>query len=137
MDKCLICGDQGNSYPLDCHHIKFQKFFNEYDINKNKLSNLVVLCKKHHDQLHNYDLNINGYKDTIKGKILDYHITNKDNQDDTNDKKRKKYSEKEQELIKELSKKFGTSKNLMNELKNNHNISMSPSTLKKILDNLY
>ena len=137
MDKCLICGDQGNSYPLDCHHIKFQKFFNEYDINKNKLSNLVVLCKKHHDQLHNSDLNINGYKDTIKGKILDYHITNKDNQDDKDNKKRKKYSEKEQELIKELSKKFGTSKNLIIELKNNHNITMSPSTLKKILDNLY
>ena len=124
MESCIICGDTGITYPLDCHHIKYQKFFDEHDINRNKLSNLVVLCKKHHDQLHNNELVINGYKDTIKGKILDYS-------------KNKKYTMEDCNLIKELSKKFKNINHLILELKNNNNITISPKTLKKILDDCY
>ena len=132
MDKCMICGINGDSYPLDCHHIKFQKFFNDHDINKNKLSNLVILCKKHHDQLHNEDLNIVGYIDTAKGKILDYNINAK-----VDEKKKKKYSCENINVIKDLNKKFTNQKHLIMELKNNHNITISLITLKKILEDTY
>lgn len=132
MDKCMICGDSGISSPLDCHHIKYQKFFTDYDINKNKLSNLVVLCKKHHDQLHNDDLNIIGYKDTIKGKILDYNLDDK-----IEEKRKKKYGEKDIQLIKDLNKNFANVKHLIMELKNNHNINITHGTIKKILENVY
>lgn len=133
MDKCMICGDNGNSYPLDCHHIKYQKFFNQYDIHKNKLSNLVVLCKVHHDQLHNENLNIVGYKDTLKGKILDYSVSS----EKSNEKRAKKYSKENIELIKDISKKFSTDKHIIMQLKNNYNISIGNKTLSKILNDMY
>lgn len=133
MDNCMICGDNGNSYPLDCHHIKYQKFFNQYNIHKNKLSNLVVLCKVHHDQLHNENLNIIGYKDTLKGKILDYSVSS----EKSNEKRAKKYSTENIELIKDISKKFNTDKHIIMELKNNYNITISNKTLSKILNNTY
>jgi hypothetical protein len=70
MDECSICGDNGTVYPLDTHHIKEQNTFDNNDIHKDKLSNLVVLCKKHHDEVHYGDLEIIGYKDTITGISL-------------------------------------------------------------------
>lgn len=72
IDKCIICGENGNEYSLDTHHIHFQQFFDKYDIKKNKLCNLVILCKKHHHEVHNNNLHIDGYVNSIKGKILDY-----------------------------------------------------------------
>ena len=134
MDNCVICGDNGITYPLDTHHIKFQKFFNKYDFNKNKLSNLVILCKKHHDEVHNNCMNINGYIDTLNGKILDYDNNNYDNNDKKN---KKKYKEKDIELIKNLNNNFKDNKNLIIELKNNYNIIISNKILKKILDETY
>ena len=79
MDKCSLCDDNGSVYPLDTHHIKEQNTFDEHDIHKDKLSNLVVLCKKHHDEVHYGNLKIFGYKETINGKELDYiYDTNND-----------------------------------------------------------
>jgi DNA mismatch repair protein MutS len=72
MDECSICGINGSVYPLDTHHIKEQHTFTNDDIHKNKLSNLVVLCKKHHDEVHYGNLDIIGYRDTITGKELEY-----------------------------------------------------------------
>ena len=65
VDKCSICGVTGSSYPLDTHHIKEQHTFDEtihHDFHKNKLANLVVLCKEHHDAVHHGNLEIVGYK---------------------------------------------------------------------------
>jgi len=131
MDKCTICGDNGSTIPLDSHHIKYQKFFNEFDFNKNKLSNLVVLCKEHHDQLHHDNLDIKGYKDTIKGKILDYNIS------ESTDKKRKKYNDVDIALIKKLNDNFTNKNHLITELKNNHKINISVKTINKILSDEY
>jgi DNA mismatch repair protein MutS len=105
MDQCSICGDNGTVYPLDTHHIKEQNTFDNDDIHKDKLSNLVVLCKKHHDEVHYGDLEIIGYKDTITGKELEYKYMNLlKNNDDISDitensnsitskKSKKKYNE--------------------------------------------
>ena len=133
MNKCVICGVDGSEYPLDCHHIKFQQFFNKYDFNKNKLSNLVVLCKTHHNEVHHDNLIINGYTDTIKGKVLDYEVSNEKELN-----KRKKYGEKDILLINDLAKKFNNhNKNIINELKNNYEINISNKTLTTILKGDY
>jgi DNA mismatch repair protein MutS len=133
INKCVICGNDGSEYPLDTHHIKFQKFFNKYDFHKNKLSNLVVLCKDHHNEVHNDNLIINGYVDSIKGKILDYEINS-----EKEVIKRKKYNEKDILLMKDLALKFNNNnKNIINELKNNYEINISSKTLNLILKDEY
>jgi len=77
MDKCMICNQKKK---LETHHIEFQKncdingFINNPKLNhihKNHESNLIVLCSKCHDNIHNNSLIIHGYNESIKGKILD------------------------------------------------------------------
>ena len=95
VDKCMICGDNGLTYPLDTHHIIEQKIFdknnNSESFHKNKLSNLVVLCKTHHDSVHHGNLIINGYKDTTNGLLLDFNDKNilKDSDEDIKKSKKK------------------------------------------------
>lgn len=57
MDKCQIdgCNETKN---LHTHHIKHQEDANEFGLNdgyirKNQKSNLMVLCEKHHQEIHN------------------------------------------------------------------------------------
>jgi DNA mismatch repair protein MutS len=132
IDCCSICGN--NNTILDTHHIKEQNTFDKDDFNKDKISNIVVLCKKHHDEVHHGKLIINGYKNTIDGNILDYTY------DSLKNNSKKKYSEKEIKIIQELAKKFEDYKNMKNiliiELKK-HNIIISKNTLTKILKNIY
>jgi len=81
MDKCQICNyvpsSFNNEIPLETHHIIFQKDCNDdgYIINdirhKNHKSNLVCICSKCHDNIHNGKIKVNGYKDTVNGKILE------------------------------------------------------------------
>ena len=78
QDKCEVCGDNG----IDTHHIIFQSNANEDNMidhrHKNHYSNLVILCKKCHNDVHNNKDNkliINGYKETSNGRILDYYYT--------------------------------------------------------------
>lgn len=74
MDKCFNCDSKSN---LETHHINFQKDFingindKKLHIQKNDLSNLVVLCDKCHDLLHNNKLEINKKIKTSNGvKII-------------------------------------------------------------------
>ena len=71
VSKCEICGC---TKQLETHHIIFQKDFSATDLHKNFRSNLVVLCEKHHNMVHDHKLYINGWKQSIEGKILDYTI---------------------------------------------------------------
>ncbi len=79
LDCCAVCGKTGQATQLDTHHIVEQHEFNEHriheglDIRRDAGHNLVVLCKNHHDAVHHGNLVIKGYKDTIKGRVLDYH----------------------------------------------------------------
>ena len=127
IDKCSICGDNGFTYPLDTHHIKEQNKFEKGDFNKDKLSNLVILCKKHHEEVHNGNLEINGYLDTVIGKKLEF-------------KSRKKFNEEQIIIIKNLLNEFKDQKNYLKiaikELKKKE-IIISEKTLKKICDNIY
>jgi DNA mismatch repair protein MutS len=76
MTKCSICESEKN---LETHHILWQKDCNKHyvldkpEIKKNGLNNLVVLCRKCHDEVDRNNIIINGYVDTINGKKLDYN----------------------------------------------------------------
>jgi len=136
MDKCIICEDNGMSYPLDTHHIKEQNTFDDYDINKDKLSNIVVLCKKHHDSVHNGNLEINGYIYTTIGKKLEYNFK------ENNEKKvsKKKFNEEQIKVIKDLALELKDQqqfcKIMIKELKKK-DINISQSILNKICNNNY
>ena len=143
VDKCMICGDNGMTYPLDTHHIVEQSVFdknnNNESFHKNKLANLVVLCKTHHDSVHNGNLIINGYKDTTNGLILDYNdISNQQNIEIK--KNKKKYNHIDIFCIKTIADKFNGQKQSMlliqNELKK-HGMNISPKTIKNILNDTY
>lgn len=127
IDKCSICGDNGFINPLDTHHIIEQNKFDKSDFNKDKLSNLVILCKKHHDEVHNGNLEIKGYLDTVIGKKLEY-------------KTKKKYNEEQIKTIKNIVNQFKDHKQYLKvaikELKK-ININISEKTLKNIYDNIY
>ena len=135
IDTCSICGDNGLTYPLDTHHIKEQNTFDSYDINKDKLSNIVVLCKTHHDQVHNGNLEIKGYLDTVNGKKLEYVIND-------NNKKiaKKKYNDEQINIIKNLSNELKNQKQhmkiLITELKK-QDINISQKTIVKICNGEY
>jgi len=130
IDGCSICG---KTNYLDTHHIKEQFTFSEGDINKDKLSNIVILCKEHHDEVHNGNLQINGYVDTVKGKELKYEFTDIK-------KSKKKYNSNQVEIIKNLANKFKDQKQymkiLINELKN-VDINIAAKTINKILNDEY
>jgi len=132
VDKCSICGK--NEDCLDTHHIIEQKEFNIYDKFKNKLSNLVVLCKEHHNEVHHGTLKINGYKETSDGKILDYEYLK------TEKIKKKKYSDYQIKIITELYEELKEHKyqlkSTLIELKKK-DIIISSQTLKKIINKMY
>jgi DNA mismatch repair protein MutS len=147
VDKCMICGDNGLTYPLDTHHIIEQKIFeknnNTESFHKNKLSNLVVLCKTHHDSVHHGNLTINGYKDTTNGLLLDFN-EKEDKQIETEQietkKGNKKYNNSQIEIIKNIANKLKEQKQSMtiiqNELKK-QGMQISPKTIKNILNDNY
>lgn len=151
VDKCAICGDNGYQYPLDTHHIKEQHLFEEYDFNKDKLANLVVLCKKHHDSVHHGILEISGYIETTKGKKLVYdenkdeeNLNNKEEnkkEENSNHKKsKKKYNEEQIIMIKKMAEELRDQKQYMKilllELKKK-DIIISTKTVNQICNNLY
>ncbi len=76
--QCQVCNAPGD----DVHHIQFQCTADNNgkigSIDKNRESNLVVLCKKCHVNVHHprSTLKINGYIETSSGIELDYELKN-------------------------------------------------------------
>ena len=128
IDKCSICNSTEN---LDVHHILFQcaadKNKNIGHIYKNSINNLVVLCKRHHQDVHSGCLTIDGYNMTSKGKELIYKFNNK--------KKRKKKYTNMVDLI--MNYNNYTTKIAKFKLNKEHNIKISEKTIKKIWSNNY
>ena len=92
MEKCDICNSKKN---LETHHIEFQKNCDKHGfilkekknhIHKNHESNLVILCDKCHDKIHNNLIIIDGYQETAKGNILKYSFVKQ------NKKKKNKFN---------------------------------------------
>jgi len=82
LNHCEVCGYKPNvgNVPLDTHHINEQKncdklgFVNEKHFHKNKLYNLVSLCKGCHLKIDTAELIIRGYKSSTSGVFLDYTL---------------------------------------------------------------
>ena len=129
--SCSICGK--SEKELDTHHIIEQNTFEEHNVFKNKLSNLVVLCQEHHNQVHNGNLIIHGYDETSEGKELKYEYVDRVN-------KKKKYNDEQIKIIKNIWDEYNEYKNQINtvliELKKKE-ITISKTTLKKIITNSY
>ena len=74
VDECAICGKKGGQ--LDVHHIHSQKYADCNDtieyFNKNHGGNLVVLCVDHHNHVHQGDIIVHGWIETIQGKKLSW-----------------------------------------------------------------
>ncbi len=137
LEKCVIC--QGNE-NLETHHINMQKDFddskkyscldkNNPEVFKNKLYNLVVLCQKCHDKVDVGLIQIYGYQDTSKGRVLDYKIVD-------NIKKKSKFDIDQVKIIKNIGSKKSI-KVAKVELLEKHNLKVSDTIIRKILSNKY
>lgn len=82
VKNCSICNyypTQDHHKELESHHIHFQtncwsdgKIKEKPYLSKNKLYNLVVLCRKCHNKVHQGEIIIKGYVDTSIGPLLEY-----------------------------------------------------------------
>lgn len=77
--ECQLCkkrNTKGYVSELETHHINFQKdcengfVKNKQHIQKDAKSNLIVVCNKCHDKIHNGELSVEGYVMTSKGKQI-------------------------------------------------------------------
>ena len=151
IEFCQICNKDLSKVGkggLDVHHIKFQseccydtglfsdsEKYNKY-IHKNDLSNLIVLCKEHHIDVHNGKVNIKGYLNTSDGRILDWNFVDNFKKSDTVLKK-KKLNIIHVQYIKRI-RDTGISKPIiLKKLKNEYNIKISMTTLNKVINNIY
>ena len=103
ISMCEVCN---TTVACDVHHINQQCDANhnslidsnEYGIfNKNKLWNLVALCKECHNSVHNVPskLEINGYANTSMGLELNYKwLDNDENNEEDKQYEEKHYEEK-------------------------------------------
>jgi DNA mismatch repair protein MutS len=76
LHECEICKIKDK---LESHHIKWQKDFNsdkihkdEFGLQKDDASNLVVLCQGCHDKVDRDQIKVYGWLETSNGRKLDY-----------------------------------------------------------------
>ena len=134
LNHCEICESKEN---LETHHIKDQQYADKYGMidhhHKNIKSNLVPLCSQCHLKVTNYELIVRGWKETSKGRILDWeHCSHKT-------MSRKQFSEKDIIHIKNTKKNHPSlsQTELVKHLELHESIKLSVTTLRKILTNSY
>ena len=134
MDCCKICNKKDD---LETHHIKDQQYSDKNKMiehhHQNIKHNLVQLCKQCHLKVTHGEMIISGWKETSRGKKLDWKNVEKK----TNVKK--KFKEKDIVKIKEIhqiNEKL-PKKELVKLYELKHNIKISQTTLNKIIDNKY
>ena len=138
VHNCEVC----DAPAEDVHHIKFQCTADKDDIidghiDKNVESNLVPLCKKCHNDVHNNKLQIEGYKQTSKGVKLQFNEVSHEEFTELK-QSRKKYNKEIIDFIKQMKIENKTSnKNLKIILEKEHDIKISQSTIIKIINGSY
>ena len=138
IDRCRVC----DSTAEDVHHIKFQCTADNNNmighIQKDTKSNLVQLCKKCHNDVHNSSLEINGYIQTSKGIELDFRYIGKVELE-TKKKNRKKFDEIQVKEIRDFIISCGELSNRLIgfKLETDRNIKISPGILTRIRNNSY
>ena len=135
MDECKMCFKKCGD--LETHHIKDQQFADKNNMidghHKNVKHNLVPLCKACHLKVTNHELIVKGWKETNRGKILDWKKVDK------TISVNKKFSEIQVQNILELKSKNTSlsQKDFLKKIELENNIKLSMSTLKKMIDNKY
>jgi len=135
LDKCKFPGCCRNA--TDTHHINEQKDSDENgnigSFHKNNSHNLIQLCKEHHDQITFGNLRIKGYIETSEGKKVDYEYIK------FNEKKKKKFNNSEQSIIKDYyeSNKTIKKKDILNKLLIEKNIQIGIQSFNKIITHSY
>ena len=132
-EKCEICSEKNN---LETHHIVFQKDFENNiaidnpHIKKNSNYNLVTLCQSCHDKVDCELIEINGWKDTSNGRLLDYKFNE-------TKKSNKKYNDTDIAIINDLKSQGKSLKEARKLLKQINQIEISTNTISKIWKNEY
>jgi DNA mismatch repair protein MutS len=67
VSRCSLCGA---TEGLETHHIVPQREFKESELEKNRVSNLAVLCAACHDKHHAGSLTVGGWVQTSEGRKL-------------------------------------------------------------------
>lgn len=135
MNECKICLKKGES--LETHHIKDQKYADSNNMishhHKNIKHNLVPLCKACHLKVTNHELIVTGWKETSRGKILEWKKAEKKLSVN------KKFTHNQVEYILELRSKNKciSQKDFLKKIEIENDIKLSPSTFKKMIDNKY
>jgi DNA mismatch repair protein MutS len=143
VHDCSICQQKAE----DVHHIKFQCTANDNNIIdshivKDTKSNLVPLCKKCHNEVHNGPLEISGYIQTSDGIKLDYKYLTKEVVE-VKKSKGKKLTEEQIEIINEFNELNKTKtikithRNALIYLEKTHAIKISPATYTKVIKGKY
>ena len=135
MDECKICYTK--EHQLETHHIKDQQFADKNNMidhhHKNIEHNLVPLCKSCHLKVTNHEIIVNGWKETIQGRILEWYPANK------KISSKKKFTDEQIQKIIVLRNENNklSQKDFLKKIDLEQNIICSVSTLKKIMDNKY
>jgi DNA mismatch repair protein MutS len=136
IEDCEVCGSKAE----EVHHIKEQHMADENGMigtfHKNKLHNLTSLCHNCHHEVHHGKLFIEGYVDTSDGVKLLYKYNNLPG-DSEGDIKKKKFSQDQMEIIKDIHSKLKKFTQTKTYLENNKGIKISTTTIKKIVNNQY
>ena len=136
IQNCEICGCKAT----EVHHISEQHTADDNDMidtyHKNSLHNLVSLCHGCHHDVHHGKLFIKGYQTTSEGIKLDYCYKEEDG-DSSGHTKKKKFSQDQIDIIKDIHQKAKTLSGTKDFLQNNRGIKISTSTIKKIVNNTY
>ena len=78
MDSCKVCNSKEN---LETHHIKDQQYSDDNKMiehhHQNIKHNLVQLCKERHLKVTHGEMIITGWKETSRGKILEWKLLDK------------------------------------------------------------
>ena len=96
--------------------------------------NLVPLCKCCHLKVTNEEIIVEGWKETSKGKKLNWRYADKKNLS-----RKKKFSEKDIETIKDLKETYSSlsQTDFLKKIELSHGIKLSVFTLRKVLSNEY
>ena len=135
--RCEICGKipKDGETPLDTHHIDFQCNADEDGfighMKKDVKSNLVTLCKDHHQAVHNGSLLIHGYQKTTRGIVLEFETVDK------KPTKRRKYKSEQIKIIEDLKNHAKTRAIAMRLLRSEHKLTVSSKIVKDIWEGKY
>ena len=137
--ECENCGSQITK-ELEVHHIKERnsavKGILENGTHMNNMRNLMVVCQKCHDEIHNNCIEIGSVIQTSEGSVRTDDISSETSSRSSESKRNKKakWSDEDLEIIYSVIEKFKSSslKAIRAYLESKHQITVSEAILSKM-----